>query len=133
MAAEAKEQPAWAPDLKKTWSASSGGPVTSIALSSKGSVAVSTASSVLLFDAPPSLALVKEIQAGPSCITATAFSSNGTDVVSGSADGFVKWWQADSGEEVCATQFPQAEGNDELAVQEVACSPAGFVAAVSGR
>lgn len=108
--------------------------MSSITLSSKGKVAVSTKSSVLLFDPPPSFALKKEIQAGGSgAITATSFTSKGTDVVSGGADGFVKWWQVETGEEVCATQFPQAEGNTELAVQEVSCSKAGFVAATSGR
>jgi WD40 repeat protein len=108
--------------------------VTSIALSSKGKVAVSTASSVYLFDAPPSLELKKEITAGAATITATAFSSKGTDVVSGGADGFLKWWQVETGEEMCITQFPEREeGSSELAVQEVACSKAGYVAAVSGR
>jgi WD40 repeat protein len=108
--------------------------VTSIALSSKGKVAVSTASSVYLFDPPPSLELKKEITAGAASITATAFSSKGTDVVSGGADGFLKWWQVETGEEMCITQFPEREqGSSELAVQEVACSKAGFVAAVSGR
>eukprot|EP00882_Tetradesmus_deserticola_P021798 GHRQ01023599.1.p1 GENE.GHRQ01023599.1~~GHRQ01023599.1.p1 ORF type:complete len:180 (+),score=91.15 GHRQ01023599.1:806-1345(+) len=35
---------------------------------------------------------------------------------------------------MCITQFPEREeGSSELAVQEVACSSAGFVAAVSGR
>lgn len=106
--------------------------MTSISLSSKGKVAVSTASRVLLFDPPPSLALKKEIQAG-SGVTAASFTSKGTDVVSGGSDGFLKWWQVDTGDEVCSTQFPQAEGNTDLAVQEVACSKAGFVAATSGR
>jgi WD40 repeat protein len=108
--------------------------VTGITLSCKGAVAVSTPSSVLLFDPPPALGLRKELRApDDSSIRATTFSCKGTDVVSGGSDGFVKWWQVDSGEEVCATQFPQAEGNSDAAVQEVACSKAGFVAAVSGR
>lgn len=106
--------------------------MTSISLSSKGKVAVSTKSSVLLFDPPPSFALKKEISAG-SGITATSFTSKGNDVVSGGADGFLKWWQVDTGDEVCNTQFPQAEGSTDLAVQEVACSKTGFVAATSGR
>jgi WD40 repeat protein len=127
-----KAQALWHPELKKTWSAVAGSCVTSISLSSKGKVAVSTKGSVLLFDPPPSFALKKEIQAG-SGITAPSFSSKGTDVVSGGSDGFLRWWQVDSGEEVCCTQFPQAEGTTDLAVQEVACSKAGFVAATSGR
>jgi hypothetical protein len=127
-----KAQALWHPELKKTWSAVAGNCVTSICLSSKGKVAVSTKGSVLLFDPPPSFTLKKEIQAG-SCITAPSFSSKGTDVVSGGSDGFLRWWQVDSGEEVCCTPFPQAEGSADLAVQEVACSKAGFVAATSGR
>lgn len=124
----------WQPELNRSWSSTCSAPVTSIALSSKGKVAVSTASSVYLFDSPPSLELKKEITAGAATITATAFSSKGTDVVSGGADGFLKWWQVETGEEMCITQFPEREeGSSELAVQEVACSTAGYVAAVSGR
>lgn len=132
--AASKSESSWEPELKKTWSATAGAPVSSIALSSKGQLAVRTNSSVLLFDPPPSFALKKEIQAaGSAGITATSFSSKGTDLVLGGADGFVKWCQVDTGEEVCVTPFPQAEGNTEQAVQEVACSKAGFVAATSGR
>lgn len=133
MASKGQSPSSWQPDLKRTWTSTCSGAVTSIALSSKGRVAVSTKSSVYLFEPPPSLALNKEIAAGSADITATAFSSKGTDVVSGGADGFLKWWQVETGEEVCVTQFPQAEGDSELAVQEVACSKGGFVAAVSGR
>lgn len=107
--------------------------MTSICLSSKGRVAVSTNSRVLLFDPPPAFTPKKEFHSGSGSITATSFTSKGTEVVSGGDDGFLKWWQVDTGDEVCATQFPQAEGNSELAVQEVACSSSGFVAATSGR
>lgn len=107
--------------------------MTSIALSSKGKVAVTTRSRVLLFEPPPSFALKKEISAGAGDITASSFTSKGTDVVSGGADGFLKWWQVDTGDEVCSTPFPQVEGSTEVAVQEVACSKSGYVAATSGR
>lgn len=135
MAAKGQALPtSWQPELKRTWSTSCNGAVTSIALSSKGKIAVSTATSVYLFDPPPSLALKKEITAGAAGITAAAFTSKGTDVVSGGADGFLKWWQVETGEETCVTQFPERdEGSSELAVQEVACSKAGYVAAASGR
>lgn len=123
----------WQPELKKTWSGAINGAVTSIAISPKY-VAVGTAASLYLYDPPPSLAFKKEITGGPAGITAIAFTSKGTDVVSGGADGFLKWWQVETGEEMCVTQFPECEeGSTELAVQEVACSKAGFVAAVSGR
>lgn len=133
MASKGQSPSSWQPTLQQTWSNTCSEAVASIALSSKGKLAVSTKSSVYLFEPPPDLTLKKEITAGEAGITATAFSSKGTDVVSGGADGFLKWWQVETGEEVCVTQFPQAEGNSELAVQEVACSKAGFVAAVSGR
>lgn len=131
--AAAKAPASWQPELQKTWSAAAGGCVTSIALSSKGKVAVSTKSSVLLFEPPPSFALKKQISGGAAGITATSFTTKGNDVVSGGADGFLKWWQVDTGDEVCCTQFPQSDGSSGLPVQEVACSPSGFVAATSGR
>ncbi|KAI8469816.1 MAG: hypothetical protein J3K34DRAFT_521841 [Monoraphidium minutum] len=127
----------WAPELKRAWSAAcGGGAVRAILLSPRGKVAATTASSVFLFDGPPAFGLRRELRGQPAGLTAAAFSCKGTDIVSGGADGFLKWWQVDSGDELCSTQFPQGDGQPaapELAIPEVACSRGGFVAAVSGR
>ncbi|KIY96752.1 hypothetical protein MNEG_11211 [Monoraphidium neglectum] len=132
----------WEPELKRTWSAACGGDVHAILLSQRGKVAAATASSVFLFDGPPKFELRRELRGQPAGLTAAAFSCKGTDVVSGGADGFLKWWQVDSGEELCSTQFPRGDGQQavvgaggahDLGIPEVACSRGGFVAAVSGR
>lgn len=123
----------WQPELKRTWSATCDGAVHTILLSQRGRVAVTTESTILLYDGPPSFTLRHQLQGQSSGITAASFSCKGTDIVCGGADGFIKWWQVDSGEELCSTQFPLADGQQELAIPEVACSQGGFVAAVSGR
>lgn len=127
---------AWDPELRRTWSSACDGAVRAILLSPRGKVAAATASSVLLFDGPPKFELRRELRGQPAGLTAAAFSCKGTDVVSGGADGFLKWWQVDSGEELCSTQFPLGDGQQaggDLSIPEVACSRGGFVAAVSGR
>jgi hypothetical protein len=137
----------WQPELKGTWSATcagSGAPppdgaaragVMAILLSPRGRVAAATPSGVFLFDGPPSFAPRRELRGQHAGLTAAAFGGKGTDVVAGGADGFLKWWQVDSGEELCSTQFPLGDGQQAgaPAIPEVACSKAGFVAAVSGR
>lgn len=125
----------WQPELKRSWSARLGEQVNTIIVSTRGKVAVATRSSVFLYDGPPSYSQKQELKGQPAGLTAVCFSSKGTDVVAGGADGFLKWWQVDSGEETCSTQFPLADskGQQELSVPEVACSKAGYVAAASGR
>lgn len=130
----------WQPELKRAWSTTCDGAVKAILLSPHGKVAAATASSVFLFDSPPSFALKRELRGQPAGLTAAALSCKGTDVVAGGADGFLKWWQVDSGEEICSTQFPLGQDGQqssqqaqELGIPEVACSHGGFVAAVSGR
>eukprot|EP00775_Hariotina_reticulata_P008179 gene8179-8370_t len=66
--AKSQASPTWQPELKRIWSSTCSGPVTSIALSSKGKVAVSTSSSIHIFDPPPSLALKQEISGGPAAM-----------------------------------------------------------------
>ncbi|GBF93927.1 hypothetical protein Rsub_06176 [Raphidocelis subcapitata] len=133
----------WQSELKRTWSAACNGAVRAVLLSPRGKVAAATASSIVLFDGPPSFALRRELHGQAAGLTAAAFSCKGTELVSGGADGFLKWWQVDSGEELCSTQFPlgdgaaPAPGGQQLpadpSIPEVACSKGGYVAAASGR
>lgn len=138
----------WQAELRRTWSAACGGAVRAVLLSPRDVVAAVTASGISLFDGPPSFALRRELRGQAAGLTAAAFSCKGTDVVSGGADGFLKWWQVDSGEELCSTQFPLGDGAAaaaaplapggqpqpaDPAIPEVACSKGGYAAAASGR
>lgn len=124
----------WQPELKRTWSARCDSAVREILLSQRGKVAVATAGGLHLYDGPPGFALRHELLGQTAGVTAAAFGAKGADVVTGGADGFLKWWQVDSGEELCSTQIPLDERqHQELAVGDVACSKAGLVAATSGR
>lgn len=115
-----------------------GGSVMSIALrrGGGGGVAVATGATLTLLASPTELEVQREISAsdaaGGAAVSAVAFGGSGTELVTGGADGFVRWWAVSSGEQVCATQFPQTDGG-QLPITEVACSRAGFVAAASGR
>jgi hypothetical protein len=127
----------WQPELTQVWRATCDGAVSSILLSPRGKVAAVTATGVFLYDGPPAFAPRRELRAQPAGPTAAAFSGKGADVVICCADGSLKWWQAESGEELCSAQFPSAgdkqqEGSAPT-IPEVACSRGGFVAAVSGR
>ncbi|KAI8463069.1 MAG: quinon protein alcohol dehydrogenase-like superfamily [Monoraphidium minutum] len=133
----------WMPELKRTWSQACNGGVRAILLSQRGKVAVATPDCVHLYDGPPGFAPRHELRAEPPGVTVAAFGAKGADVVAGGADGFVRWWQADSGEELCSTQFPaageqqqqeEAGGGDapSLAVSEITVSKAGQVAAARG-
>lgn len=120
-------------DVKRTWSTACNSAVNAILLSQQDKVAVVTPTAVHLSDGPPSFTPCHELPSPAAGLTAAAWSHKGTDLMAGSADGFLKWWQVDSGEEVCSTQFPVTEGHQDLAISEVACSESGFVAALSGR
>lgn len=111
------------------------GPVTSILVSSaRGKVAVCAGGALFVREGPPGLNQKQEL-AAQAPITAAAFSSKGTEVVTGGADGFLKWWQVESGEETCSTQFPLEDGSTatDLAIPHLACCKAGYIAAAAGR
>ena len=127
----------WVPDLKPVWSSSCPGPIKSIVVHQlKNKLAACTGSSVALHDIQQqSVSRKWNIEAQPAGIRAVAFNCKGTELVSGEADGWLKWRQVESGEETCTTKFPWPDGQSqqELPVHEVACSRSGLVAAASGR
>ncbi|GBF87813.1 hypothetical protein Rsub_00524 [Raphidocelis subcapitata] len=113
----------WQPELKRTWAAACDGPVRAILLSQRGKFAAATPGGLSLHDGPPGFALRHELRGhAPGGPAAAAFSGKGADIVCGGADGFLKWWQVDSGEELCSTQFPLVDGQvaGEAGVSEVA-------------
>lgn len=125
----------WQPELVlKTSAAPCNGPVTSILVSSaRGKVAVCAAGCLYIREGPPSLNQKQELTA-QAPIAAAAFSLKGTEVVTGGADGFLKWWQVETGEETCSTQFPlEGCSSSDLSIPHVACCKAGYVAAAAGR
>jgi WD40 repeat protein len=124
----------WQPQLKCLWSTSCASTIKSVVLSSKGKLAASTDSCIFIFDGPPAFSCKQQLRPQGAKLTAIAFSHKGTDVVSGGADGFLKWWQIDTGAETCSTPFTTADAQpqQQLSIPEVACSRAGFIAAVSG-
>ena len=120
--------------MKATTISQFDGPVCSIAVSSRGGkVAAGAGTSVVVFDGPPSYGARSELRAQAGGVTAVAFSHRGSDVVAGGADGFLKWWQVESGDETCSTLFPAEGGGPDASIPEVSCSRDGFVAATSGR
>lgn len=137
----------WAPELRRAWSAAAGGATREIIASPRGGrVAAVTGRALLVFDGPPGFAPRHELRApggGAAGLTAAAFSAKGTEAITGSPDGFLHWWQLETGEQLCSAPLPAAaagsaggsDGGGAGAPAGAACiaaSKAGYVAAASG-
>ncbi|CAD7697767.1 unnamed protein product [Ostreobium quekettii] len=130
--------------LAPAWRSTCAGPVRDIQISPQGVVAAATEGGVRLYTGERDFELRHELRTCPAGITAFAFSRSGQEVITGANDGFLKWWDVHTGEEMASTQFPAAKGDEEgeeegaggqaPPVSALACSKEGeLVAATGGR
>jgi len=76
-------------------------------------VAVTNNARVQVFDGISSSTVKHELVGQQAGISAATASSKGTELIAGGADGFLKWWQLDSGEEMASTQFLYYQDGEE--------------------
>lgn len=96
-----------------------------IQVSHRGVVAVATDSGVRLFGGGPSPNFGRRHELAcppPSRLTAFCFTPQGNEVITGASDGFLRWWDVETGDDNCTTQFPVG-GCDDGDEDESAAGP----------
>lgn len=145
MVGNALQEATYGRELRRSWSQRAGSPIHRLLTAQDGSLAAISDASVLIYSARSPYGLKQQLRLpGAPRIGAACFAARNGEFITCSADGFLRIWKIDSGEEACCTPLPAASlpaGGDAAAalaaaaaVTELACcSATKNIAAASGR